>query len=91
MQIKCPWCGPRDQSEFTCGGEAHIQRPKDPAGQDDRAWADYLFARQNPAGRHHERWLHQPGCGQWFHLTRDTRTHKIERVYKMDELPEDAA
>jgi hypothetical protein len=23
LLIPCPWCGPRDASEFTCGGEAH--------------------------------------------------------------------
>ena len=25
--IPCPYCGPRDEIEFTCGGEAHIARP----------------------------------------------------------------
>ena len=28
--INCPYCGERDQSEFTNGGEAHVARPKDP-------------------------------------------------------------
>ena len=28
--INCPYCGERDQAEFTCGGEAHIARPKNP-------------------------------------------------------------
>ena len=28
--IKCPYCGERDQAEFSCGGEAHIARPKNP-------------------------------------------------------------
>ena len=30
LEINCPWCGPRDQVEFTCGGEAHIVRPDEP-------------------------------------------------------------
>ena len=29
LLITCPWCGPREQSEFSCGGEAHIVRPVD--------------------------------------------------------------
>ena len=26
LQIPCPWCGPRDEIEFSYGGEAHIIR-----------------------------------------------------------------
>jgi len=28
--FKCPYCGNRDHSEFSYGGEAHIVRPKQP-------------------------------------------------------------
>ena len=42
LQIKCPWCGPRDQTEFSYGGEAHIVRPGDPYALSDEDWADYL-------------------------------------------------
>ena len=28
--INCPYCGERDQCEFSNGGEAHVARPKDP-------------------------------------------------------------
>ncbi|MGR3984880.1 MAG: sarcosine oxidase subunit delta, partial [Gammaproteobacteria bacterium] len=38
LLINCPWCGARDQSEFTCHGEAHIIRPQDPAALDDAQW-----------------------------------------------------
>ncbi len=27
LLIPCPWCGPRDETEFTYGGEAHIVAP----------------------------------------------------------------
>jgi hypothetical protein len=27
LMIECPWCGPRAESEFSCGGEADIARP----------------------------------------------------------------
>ena len=27
LQIRCPWCGPREENEFHYGGEAHIAYP----------------------------------------------------------------
>ena len=45
--IKCPFCGERDQSEFSSGGEAHIVRPKQPTELSDDEWAEYLFMRKN--------------------------------------------
>jgi hypothetical protein len=29
LLIPCPWCGLRDEIEFSYGGEAHIVRPRD--------------------------------------------------------------
>ena len=87
LSIPCPWCGERDESEFTCGGEAHIARPPDPDALDDDAWADYLFMRTNPKGAHRERWCHGHGCGRWFNVERDTVTHEIVSVYRMGEPP----
>ncbi len=91
LLISCPWCGPRDETEFSCGGEAHIARPTDPAVLSDEAWADYLFMRRNPKGRHHERWVHAQGCRRWFNVERDTRTHEITAVYEMGAPPPGAA
>ena len=54
LLLTCPYCGERDQSEFTCGGEAHIARPLEPDALDDAAWADYLFNRKNTKGWHRE-------------------------------------
>lgn len=87
LLIPCPWCGERDESEFTCGGEAHIARPPDPDALDDDAWADYLFMRTNPKGAHRERWCHVHGCGRWFNVERSTVTHEIVSVYRMGEPP----
>ena len=50
LQITCPWCGPRAESEFSCGGEAHIARPLDTDALTDEQWGDYLFMRKNPKG-----------------------------------------
>ena len=89
LQIACPWCGPRDETEFICGGESHIARPGPHDQVSDAAWAAYLFGRINPKGLHYERWLHRHGCGQWFNLVRDTVSHEIKAVYKMgDPKPE---
>ena len=44
--INCPYCGERDQQEFKAGGEAHIERPKQPTELSDDEWAEYLFMRK---------------------------------------------
>ena len=54
LSIDCPWCGSRDQSEFSYGGEAHIVRPKEPEKLSDEDWGDYLFNRKNTKGRFEE-------------------------------------
>ena len=33
LLIACPHCGNRPETEFRCGGQAHIARPADPAEQ----------------------------------------------------------
>ena len=75
--IKCPYCGERDQAEFSCGGEAHIARPKNPPDLTDDQWAEYLFLRKNEKG------IHAYGCRQWFNLARNTATDEILAIYKM--------
>ncbi|HXC88857.1 MAG TPA: sarcosine oxidase subunit delta [Stellaceae bacterium] len=86
LLIPCPWCGERDETEFRYGGEAHISRA-DPVASDDKAWADYLYMRNNPKGVIAERWVHQAGCRRWFNLLRDTVTHRIIAVYRIGETP----
>ena len=80
LQIECPWCGPRAEIEFSCGGEAYIARPTDPASTSDEAWGDYLFMRKNPRGPHLEQWVHSAGCRKWFAVERDTVTYRISAV-----------
>ena len=84
LRIDCPFCGPRDETEFVNGGEAHGVRP---TGDDigEQAWADYLFEHANPKGPLAERWLHLYGCRRWFHAIRDTLTHEIHVTYRLDE------
>lgn len=83
IRLSCPFCGTRDETEFHCGGDAHIVRPGPEVG--DVEWSDYLFNHDNPRGLHFERWCHVFGCGQWFNVVRDTFTHEIHAVYRMGE------
>ena len=85
LLIACPWCGAREEHEFTCGGEAHLARPLATERLDDAAWADYVFMRTNPKGVHYERWCHVEGCRRWFNLARHTVSHAILAVYRLDE------
>jgi sarcosine oxidase subunit delta len=87
LLISCPWCGPRDETEFSYGGEAHIVRPADPETLSDAEWADYLFFRKNTRGRHLEQWSHSGGCRRWFNAQRDTGTNEITAVYRVGEPP----
>ena len=87
MTLNCPWCGPRAENEFHCGGTTHIQRP--PLDCTDEAWGRYLFFRRNPQGNHAERWRHTYGCRQWFNVLRDTTSHEVRAVYAItDPMPE---
>jgi len=87
LLIECPWCGPRDESEFSYAGEAHIARPLETVKLSDEVWADYLFMRKNPKGLHREQWSHAAGCRRYFNVERDTVTYKISGSYKIGEQP----
>ena len=76
LLIPCPWCGKRDEPEFTYGGEP-VARPGPAAEVGDAQWAGYLYMRRNDKGPHREIWCHSFGCGQWFTLERDTVTHAV--------------
>jgi sarcosine oxidase subunit delta len=85
LLIECPWCGPREDSEFSYGGEAHIARPCPSEGLSDAEWGEYLFMRTNPRGLHREQWFHAAGCRQWFNAERDTASYRIARIYRVGE------
>ncbi len=85
LTIKCPWCGERDQIEFSYGGEGHIARPTETEKLTDAEWGDYIFFRKNPKGVHYERWTHSAGCRRWFNAVRHTVTDQFWDVYKTGE------
>ncbi len=75
LQLRCPWCGERDEVEFAYGGEAAIAYPLEPAGLSDEEWASFLFFRDNLNGAFAERLVHTHGCRRWFDVVRDTVTN----------------
>ncbi|WP_445182312.1 sarcosine oxidase subunit delta [Pseudonocardia sp. Cha107L01] len=85
LLISCPWCGPREETEFHYGGQAHVAYPANTLELDDATWAEYLFVRDNTKGPYAERWVHSAGCRRWFNVVRDTVTSEILAVYRTGE------
>jgi sarcosine oxidase subunit delta len=83
--ISCPNCGPRDETEFHYGGQAHVPYPEEPNALSDEEWGRYLFYRENTKGIFAERWVHSSGCRKWFNVLRDTVTYRIAAVYRSGE------
>jgi heterotetrameric sarcosine oxidase delta subunit len=75
IQLPCPWCGPRNVSEFRYAGEGG-HRP-DPDTTTPVEWRRYLYMHRNPLGWTRENWYHGSGCRMYFSLERHTETHDI--------------
>jgi heterotetrameric sarcosine oxidase delta subunit len=73
--VPCPYCGPRNASEFRWVGEA---RPR-PAVADatPAEWRAYLHLRRNVAGWSVESWYHRAGCRRYFRAERHTVTNEF--------------
>lgn len=78
LRIPCPFCGARDHSEFTYGGDAKITYPELDAPAAD--WHAAVFMRANRRGMQLETWRHTYGCRMWLLVERDTETHAILSV-----------
>ena len=79
MLITCPYCGPRDVSEYSYQGDANRTRP-DPASTELAGWNAYVYDRVNTAGDHREYWQHAGGCRQHLVVVRNTQTHAISSI-----------
>ena len=77
LQITCPFCGVRNESEFLHGGVAKPPRPDNPGELSEDEWIYRLIVSDNPTGPLKEKWWHVRGCGQWVTIVRDTLTHEI--------------
>jgi heterotetrameric sarcosine oxidase delta subunit len=73
--IPCPYCGPRNASEFRYVGES-IERPNPNAAAQEQ-WRAYLYERANPSGWTTESWFHRAGCGRYLKVERDTNSNEV--------------
>ena len=48
LKIPCPFCGPRNETEFAHGGPLKERRPENATEIDDGAWVEYLTVPNNP-------------------------------------------
>ena len=81
MLIHCPFCGPRDLSEFVyCGDADNLAMRPHPEATDQAAWNAYVYDRRNPAGEHAEIWQHAGGCRKFLRIIRNTVTHEIVSI-----------
>jgi len=78
LRIPCPFCGFRDHSEFSYGGDASVEYPALDAPESE--WVEAVFQRENLDGVQFETWQHIQGCRMWIVVERDTRTHVIHSV-----------
>jgi sarcosine oxidase subunit delta len=73
--LPCPYCGPRNASEFRYVGEMS-ERP-DPNATSTEEWRTFLYVRDNPAGWTTETWFHSAGCRQHFVAERHTVSNEV--------------
>ncbi|SHF80001.1 sarcosine oxidase subunit delta [Litoreibacter ascidiaceicola] len=77
MQIfPCPFCGPRNETEFHFAGELGKVRPDTGKEVNARDWATYLYAQRNEKGLVREVWLHLT-CSELFVMERDSLTMDV--------------
>ena len=77
MQIfTCPFCGPRNETEFHFVAEAGKTRPDKTADISDADWATYLHAQRNEKGPVREVWMHTT-CSEMFIMERDSVTMDV--------------
>ena len=81
--MTCPLNGPRNISEFACGGE--VKEMPDPRSCSSREWAEYLFIEENKKGLVKEWWIHL-ASSYWFIVERNTETNEIIETYPASKL-----
>ena len=86
LLIPCPLCGPRDESEFTYGGDASKRLPPLDGKSGPAEWHAAVHLRENPRGPQRELWYHAMGCESWIEVERDTLSHDIPGSRLPDDL-----
>jgi sarcosine oxidase, subunit delta len=77
--IPCPYCGPRNASEFVYEGEVKA-RPKSDS-MSPAEWRRYLYMKNNPLGWTTETWYHSSGCRKFLMAERHTMTNEIRSTW----------
>ena len=81
--MNCPLNGPRNISEFVCGGEV-VEHP-DVATCTDQEWSEFVLMENNRRGVVREWWCHV-ATAYWFIAERNTVTEEILKTYPATEL-----
>jgi sarcosine oxidase subunit delta len=68
MQIRCPWCGPRELEEFRFRSVL-ADEAAEPVGR--------LYDRADTGDTSVEYWQHEHGCRAWLIVTRDPSTARV--------------
>jgi heterotetrameric sarcosine oxidase delta subunit len=76
--LPCPWCGPREATEFAHVGEVSA-RP-DPGSATPAQWRGYLYLRANACGWTTETWYHRMGCRRFITVQRHTETNEVRQA-----------
>jgi heterotetrameric sarcosine oxidase delta subunit len=76
--VPCPYCGPRNASEFRWCGE--LKGRPDPNSVTPERWRDYLYFKANLAAWITETWYHREGCGRYFRTERHTTSNEIRAI-----------
>jgi sarcosine oxidase, subunit delta len=85
--LPCPYCGPRNASEFRYVGELSTRPDPNETGIEE--WRTFLYVRTNPAGWTTETWYHSAGCRQHLVAERHTVTNEVRSsgVFPYSPLP----
>jgi sarcosine oxidase, subunit delta len=73
--LPCPYCGPRNVSEFHYVGEVSERPDANETGVEE--WRAFIYTRNNPAGWTTETWFHRAGCRQHLVTERHTMTNEV--------------
>jgi len=82
--LTCPHCGPREVTDYACGGEVSPRPAERPSRRELNV---YTYFRRNVAGVQREWWYHRSGCREWFLAERDTRTDEVLWTAAPEEAP----
>ncbi|MFT5505691.1 MAG: heterotetrameric sarcosine oxidase delta subunit [Gammaproteobacteria bacterium] len=74
LLVPCPYCGERDQSEFSYGGP-EVEFPSLDA--DAAEWHQAVHNRNHSSESIKEFWYHESGCESWFVVERCVKTHEF--------------